>query len=62
MVPVLREGTTEESLPLLMSTRLPADLRNGDRYFSALFDLVLDPYRINWRLPVMRNFRRSLKP
>ena len=60
VIPVLRVGGPDESLPPLLRTRLAADFRDDHAYFPALLDLILVLYRIEARLPVMRELRETL--
>jgi small GTP-binding protein len=59
ILPVLLEGTSEESFPPLLQGRVYADFRSAQRYLPAVFDLILSLYQISAHEPV-RELRRQL--
>ena len=46
VLPLLRSGEKETSLPPLLQGRISADLRDIEQYFVTAFDLILDLYQI----------------
>jgi small GTP-binding protein len=60
VLPVLLAGDPAESLPALMQTRIYADFRNPDRYFSELFDLVLALHDLSPGIPALKELREAL--
>jgi hypothetical protein len=64
IIPILLEGTAEETLPFLLRPNLPLDLNRFD-YFEQFFTLVKDMYRIGQRdkgyKKLQQNFFKELK-
>jgi TIR domain len=60
VLPVLLEGTPEESLPPLLHGRVYADFRLAQRYLPTVFHLILSLYQISAHEPV-RELRRQLE-
>jgi small GTP-binding protein len=60
VLPVLLRGDQRTSFPALLQGRVYADFRDEDRYFPALFDVLLSLYDIPPRDPVCEGLRRDL--
>jgi len=60
VLPVLLAGTPVESLPPLMRTRIFADFRSSDRYFTDLFELVLALHDLAPDIPALLDLRAGL--
>ena len=65
VLPVLLEGTPEDSFPTLLEGRVYADFRKIETYFDTVFDLILSIYGIPARHPVaeeLRNLQKGAEP
>lgn len=60
VLPLLREGEKEMSLPPLLHSRVFADFRNEREYFITAFDLILNIYKIAHHDPAVADLRESL--
>jgi hypothetical protein len=47
VLPVLLEGSPEESFPPLLQGRVYADFRAAERYLPTVFDLITSLYQIS---------------
>jgi hypothetical protein len=61
VVPLLRLGRKETSLPPLMHDQVHADFRDERAYFSTMFDLILSLYRISVNAPAVADLRLMLR-
>jgi len=61
VLPLLREGDKEASLPPLVHNRVFADFRNEREYFIMAFDLILNIYKIAHHDPAVADLRESLR-
>jgi hypothetical protein len=59
VLPVLLEGSPEESFPPLLQGRVYADFLSTQRYLPTVFDLITSLYQISVRGPV-RELRHQL--
>ena len=53
VLPLLREGDEDISLPAYLVKRVHADFRRNEVYFSKLFELLMKLYGIPWSTPVL---------
>jgi small GTP-binding protein len=60
VLPVLLAGTPAESLPPLMRTRIHADFREPESYFTQLFELVLALHDLAPGLPALKELHDAL--
>jgi small GTP-binding protein len=60
VLPVLLAGEPAESLPPLMQTRIYADFRDPERYFTELFELVLALHGLTPGVPGLQDLRGTL--
>jgi small GTP-binding protein len=60
VLPVLLAGERDESVPPLMQSRIYADFRDSDRYFIALFELVLALHSLPPNVPALKDLRTEL--
>jgi hypothetical protein len=61
VIPILRAGKKEDSLPYLMWDRVNRDFTNDQNYFATAFDLILVLYGIAHRDPAVADLRESLR-
>lgn len=61
VLPLLRSGERETSLPPLLHSRVFADFRNERGYFITAFDLILNIYQIKHHDPAVADLRESLR-
>lgn len=61
VLPVLRAGTPDESLPVLMRGRVRADFRKDLDYFTTLLDMVLTVHRFHFDDPAVVAVRALLE-
>jgi small GTP-binding protein len=61
VLPVLRVGTAETSLPPLLRGRTRGDMTTEERYLPALFDLLVSLYDLSYENPVLAELRRELR-
>jgi small GTP-binding protein len=61
VLPLLRAGEKESSLPPLLQGRVFADFRNERGYFITAFDLILNIYKIAHNDPAVADLRESLR-
>ncbi len=57
VLPVLLEGTPQDSFPAILNGRVYADFRKVETYFDTAFDLILSLYRISDLDPVAGELR-----
>jgi small GTP-binding protein len=60
VLPVLLAGEPAESLPTLMRTRIHADFRDPEQYFTQLFELVLALHDLAPDIPAFKDLRAAL--
>jgi small GTP-binding protein len=60
VLPVLLAGDPAKSLPPLLQTRICADFRNPDQYFTELFELVLALHGLAPGISALRDLRAAL--
>ena len=61
VLPLLREGTPEESLPPLVLGMKHLDFRQPEQYFAELFDLVLTIYGMPFTRPEISGLRDEVR-
>jgi len=61
VLPILLAGEESESFPPLLRGRVYADFRNEEAYFTTVFDLILDLYRLASNHPAVSDLRDSLR-
>jgi len=61
VLPVLLQGDQYTSLTLLLQGRVSADFTHEERYFAALFDLILTIYHIAHNDPTVRDLSAKLQ-
>jgi hypothetical protein len=60
IIPLLREGTKEESFPPLLRGSVSTDMRDDRNFLSRLFELVLTIHRIGFDEPMARQHRAAI--
>ena len=60
VLPVLLAGASAESLPPLMQTRICADFRDPDKYFTQLFELVLALHDLPPGIAALKDLRAAI--
>ncbi len=61
VIPVLLEGTPEESLPFMLRHKIASDFTPGKDYFQELLNLIHDLYGIDNRDEIFEGFFKKLK-
>ena len=61
VLPLLLAGEKEKALPALLQSRIHADFRKDETYFTTAFDLILDLYGIEHQDQAVADPRESLK-
>jgi small GTP-binding protein len=61
VLPILRRGSTDLSLPPIMRTRISGDFREEAGYFPRVFDLILALHRVELSHPVVQELRTLLE-
>lgn len=61
VLPVLRSGTAETALPVLLRGRNWADMRDDEGYFGAVFDLILTLHGIGFDDEAVVDLRRRVR-
>ncbi|MEK6262014.1 MAG: TIR domain-containing protein [Planctomycetota bacterium] len=60
VIPLILDGSPDESLPPLLRTRVFSDFRSEHRYFNTVLDLLLSLHRIESRHPAVRKWKQKL--
>ncbi len=60
VIPLLRQGTMEDSFPPLLRGKIAVDLRDDRVFLPPLFDLVLTLHGIGFDEPMARQYRRAI--
>jgi hypothetical protein len=58
VLPILLEGNEELALPPLLQSRVRADFRDPNNYFSGMFDLIRTIYMIAYSDPIVADFQK----
>ncbi len=61
VLPVLLEGESSTSFPVLLRGRVYARLNAQENYFATLLDIVLSPYKVQFDDPAIVDLRESLR-
>ena len=60
ILPIVRDGNDESSLPALLQGRVYADFRDPEAYFVTVFDLILSAYEIGPQDVVCAGLRQKI--